>query len=556
MRRRDLFRLSMAGGASLLLPAGCRRRDLRSNAGRTGMASAQDTAIFRSPPTTPFLMTLPIPPPPRPVAPFASDCTQFTGEGTTFFEIVEEERFVQVSPNLPPTVFWGYRDATVDSWPFAVGPTFHGRMTTSLGNGFVVRQYNQLPSDHRGFGVPYTTVHFHGGHNPSRSDGFPTLDFGPGTSFDYCYPLIVPGTIVPPLAPGDVPSTMWYHDHLLDFTGQNVYIGLVGFFLVFDDLDTGDETTGLGLPSGPFDIPIVIQDKSFAPDGSLVFDVFNRDGFLGDKFLMNGVIQPFLRVKRRKYRFRFLDGSNARFYQVFLATADGRTYPFDQIATEGGLLAAPIRGVESFYVAPATRVEVVIDVSAFEEGEEVFLENRLQQDDGRRPGGLVPRGPQLLKFIVEERVPDPSQVLDVLRPFAAVTPQEIAAARRRRFVFNRTEGDFAINNILAGNLAAPVAVPTLGAPEIWHLENKSGGWAHPIHVHLDFMRVLTRNGELPPLDERDGMARRDTVVLGPNDEVEVFLRFHDFTGPFVFHCHNLEHEDMAMMGRFDTVSAT
>lgn len=551
LKRRDLLKLGAAGGASLVLPTGCDPRASRSDEPTTGVALEPDTKIFQSPPTRPFVMSLPIPPAPREVAPFASECPELVGAGTKFYRIVEEERFVQVHPDLPPTSFWGYRDATVASWPFAVGPTFRGRFTASLGNGAVVRVANQLPLAHRGFGVPFTTVHQHGGHNPARSDGFPNLDFGPGQSFDYCYPLFAPGTITPPLT-NDVPSTMWYHDHILDFTRQNVYRGLVGFFLVFDELDTGDETTGLHLPSGAFDIPIVVQDKSFASDGSLVYDVFNHNGFLGDKFLMNGAIQPFLRVKRRKYRFRFLDGSNARFYELFLSAANGQTFPMDQIATEGGLLSVPLRGIQSFRLAPAVRVEVVIDFSRFSPGDEVFIENRLEQKDGRRPGEILQRGPQLLKFIVEDAVPDASEVPDVLRPFPTVTPEEIAAAVRKTFEFNRENGAWAINGMLAGDLSFPLSVSKLNTPEIWTLRNNAGGWAHPVHIHLDFMRVLTRNGELPPLNERDGIAKRDTVILNGNEEVEVFLRFRDFAGQFVFHCHTLEHEDMAMMARFDT----
>jgi FtsP/CotA-like multicopper oxidase with cupredoxin domain len=555
MKRRALLKAGVAGGASLVLPSACKSRDPREGERRTGIATARDTEIFTSPPTRPFVMALPIPPQPNEVDAFSNGCTAQTGFAPRrFFRLVEDERPVQVHPDLPPTTIWGYRDAMVPEWPFAVGPLFKARMTPDPVNGMVVRVENRLPTAPRPFGVPFTTVHLHGGHDPSLSDGFPKLDFRPGESFDYCYPLIVPGTITGPIT-NDVPSTLWYHDHLLDFTRQNVYRGLVGMFLVFDDLDTGDETTGLRLPSGEFDVPLVVQDKSFAPDGSLVYDVFNHDGFLGDKFLMNGAIQPFLVVKRRKYRFRFLDGSNARFYEIFFSLGDGTTLPMDQIATEGGLLSAPLRGIQSFRLAPSTRVEVVVDFSQLREGDEVFFENRLEQVDGRRPGEILPRGPQLLKMIVGEAVDDPSWVPEVLRPFPRVTQAEIDAAVRRSFEFDRDEGSFAINGLLADNLATPAATPRLNMPEIWRLKNKAGGWAHPIHIHLDFMRVLTRNGLLPPPDERDGIARRDTVILGGNDEVEVFLRFRDYTGPFVFHCHNLEHEDMAMMARFDVMSS-
>src|SRR5262249_14881935 len=121
--------------------------------------------------------------------------------------------------------------------------------------------------------------------------------------------------------------------------------------------------------------------------------------------------------------------------------------------------------------------------------------------------------------------------------------------------FERDDGAWAINDQFAGNLDVAIATPQVNRTEVWHLVNKSGGWAHPIHIHLDFMRVLTRNGKPPPLDERDGFAKRDTVDLGPNDEIEIAITFHDFLGKFVFHCHNLEHEDFAMMVRFDVVES-
>lgn len=557
LTRRSLLKAGLYSGAAVALPTGCTNTESGPGKHRIGVAVSRD-AIAPSPPTTPFVMDLPIPPPPQEVAPFASPPNaHLIGPGTKFYEIIEEEHLVQIHPQLPPTLTWGYRDihaprSNVPSANFAVGPTFRAQMATGPGQGVIVRQHNQLPANHQGFGVPFTTVHLHGGHVESRSDGFPTLDFGPGESYDYGYPMRVPGfsTGTPT---NDIPSTIWYHDHLIDFTRQNVYRGLTGFYLVFDALDTGDELTGLHLPSGPFDVPLLVQDKSFAADGSLVYDVFNHKGFLGDKLLVNGAIQPRFHVQRRKYRFRFLDGSNARFYQIFLANAGGKTFTFDQIATDGGLLSAPIRGIESFRLAPALRVEIVVDFTKFNPGDEVYFENRLEQTDGRRPGELLPRGPQLLKLIVGDTVPDPSQVPDVLRPFAPIPPSVLAVATRRTFEFNRQEGAWAINGLLAGDLSVPIAQPQLGRPEIWHLVNGGGGWAHPIHVHLDQMRVLTRNGKLPPLDERDGVARRDTVILGPDDEVEVFLEFKDFKGPYVFHCHNLEHEDMAMMARFDTI---
>jgi FtsP/CotA-like multicopper oxidase with cupredoxin domain len=565
---------------------------------------------------TPFLDRLPAPTPthelepdrteplPAEFADLSDDARQFVDFTGTLgkaacYKIVEEVRRVQFHSELPPTEIWGYRDGTqAGPSSFALGPTFIRFGGGNPADNTIVRVSSELPSvaEHRGFGEPRSTVHLHGGHHPSFADGFPaniTLPdgrpFNPiferGGHYDYAFPMIDPGLIDGTGDEAERPSTLWYHDHLLDFTGPNVYRGLAGFVLVFENpkttlprlretaRDTGDETNAdnlplaLRLPSGVFDIPLAIQDKTFGPNGELVYDPFNFDGFLGEDFLVNGKVQPFLPVKRRKYRFRFLNASNARFYQLFLTDKNGSSYPMTQIATEGGLLSRPVER-QSFMIGNAERVEVVIDFSRFPDSQfqELFIENRLVQDDGRGPGGkfgdpdLVNPGTKILKFVLEEEVPDPSQVPDELRPFAAISDQEIAGAVRREFKFNRSHGLWTINGEVAGDLTQSLASPSIGRGEVWRIFNSSGGWWHPIHVHGEYMRVLRRDGRVPfggagpdngqPL-ELDGLAKKDTIILGPGSEVEMFIKFRDFTGPYVFHCHNIEHEDHAMMGRFD-----
>ena len=147
---------------------------------------------------------------------------------------------------------------------------------------------------------------------------------------------------------------------------------------------------------------------------------------------------------------------------------------------------------------------------------------------------------------------EPGPVASKLRPFKEVTPEEKANAVHRSFRFDRSHGVFTINGEPV-DLERPVAISTKNTPEIWHIENSSGGWWHPIHIHSELQRVLLRNGKLPPLGERDGNARKDTVLLRGGEEAAVFLKFRDFRGPFVFHCHNIEHEDMSMMARFNVI---
>jgi len=555
LRRRDLLRYGLASGASFL---GARRAHARS--------SAPDDPP-PSPRTAPFIQKLPFPPELTPVEPFRADCplpAQSDLSRLRFYRLIQEEHLVSLHPELPLTRAWGYRDANVArGTPRNIaGPTF----IAHSGEPIIVRHENQLPEDHVGFGEPTTTVHFHGGHVPSISDGFPQdipgfkVAIEPGHTFDYCYPLLDPGFSTNEADATDRPATMWYHDHILDFTGPNVYMGLAGFFLYFDELDSGSERSGLRLPSGEFDVSLLLRDKRLDRKGQLLYDgLTDHSGFLGDKWLVNGAIQPFFEVKRRKYRFRMLNGCNARFLGMQLVTERGQPQPFTLIATEGGLMATPVPERELAFLSPAQREDIVIDFSRYREGTVLYLEDRVDQPDGRGPKGdfdrpeLLGSGRRFLKIIVGSAAEDPSQVPDVLRPFEAISVAEIARATRREFVFERRHGVWVINGESV-DLERSVANSRLNQPEVWRLVNKGGGWWHPIHIHLEFMHVLKRNGRRAVDDlERDGQSKRDVITLGPNDDVEVFFKFRDFPGPWVFHCHTLEHEDAFMMARFSVV---
>ena len=615
LSRRDMLKLGLIGTGYVIL-------------GPNGEVSRadDDVSLPPSPPTTPFIDELPLPGLAQEVAPFfdyPSEFGPFINGNTSFFTITSERRFVKFHSQLLPTEIWGYKDlspfagssvgaGSLQPLPFNVlGPTLLQNFGAGPG-GDLVRHRNGLgqPSQPELFGRRRNTVHLHGGHHWARVDGFPAnVDNRPtrgrpdrdvgfpefvvmeppdpsasaGPNFiDYHYPIDDPGTLDFNCGrtlerPDDTerPSTQWYHDHLLDVTGPNAYRGLAGFVLCVDPLDSLDENDpspcALKLPSPPYDIPLAIQDKRFAVDtktdtASLVFSTFDHDGFLGDKFLVNGAIQPFLEVKRRKYRFRFLNASNARIYQFFLTNSDpnttspGQTFPMTQIATEGGLLSRPLL-LRSFTIAMAERVEVVIDFSGFPNGTKLYMENRLAQTDGRKPDGLRSRGDLILEFrVVGETVDDPSRVGIpdkngnlFLRPFDPICSALTQGAVYRTFEFDRSHGAWTINGQLAGDLETPIATPKLRQPEIWRLVNNSGGWWHPIHIHSEFFRVLTRNGRMPPLIEQDGISKKDTILLRSNESVEVFLKFKDYVGPFVFHCHNMEHEDMAMMARFDVL---
>ena len=637
LTRRNILKFGALVGSALLLlkglkaPGALAKRRSRDRSGKGGRSDDVDSRGFATPRLKPFVDRLPIPPVAQEVSAFTPvpDDIDFTPEpdplacpnddrsNARLFQLVEEEALVKFHSELPLTRAWRYRDInTPESSLIGPGPTFAVRMGLERKTIFV-RHLNRLPPDHEGFGVPCSTVHLHGAHIEARSDGFPEnvpefpaavvfappafsgaephpgieppsgCEPGAPTQYDYCYEMRDPGFShgADPFRPNVIdgsgdpterPSTMWYHDHLFDFTGPNVVRGLAGFYLVFDELDNGDESDEneigaghyagrkpLGLPSGEFDIGLVFGSRLFDEDGQLVYLPGDHDGFLGDTTTVNGAIQPFLDVKRRKYRFRLLAGTNARILGLFLTNDSGETFSFDEIANAGGLFSEPIRDSRFVMLAPALRRELIIDSSQFNQGDVLYLEDRIDHDDGRGPGGkfddpdLKDRGKRLIEFRVGADAQDSRPVPDVLRPFDAISAAEITEARKntRTFRFDRRHGAWAINNELAElEIEHSVAFPKANTPEIWRLINKSGGWWHPIHIHLEFMRVLSRNGETPPLEERDGFAKKDTVLLGPNSEVEVLFKFRDYPGPWVFHCHNIEHEDMRMMARFDVVS--
>lgn len=588
LTRREMLKLGLLSGGYTLLDTG------------SGVKIYADDELPASPRLTPFVDRLPLPPAPPEIPAFQpvlqtdqlllqsqlrqsllpSQGGDFISPRTKFFKIVEEEAFVSLHQDLPDTKVWRYRPMSADDnfskvtpWDFALGPTF--KVRCGGGDGVVVRRRNDLPEvrDHVGFGVPETTMHLHGGHHFASADGFPdntpAIGFTPsicitkGEEFDHIFPMRDPGFSHGRPDDTERPATQWYHDHFFDFTGPNVVRGLAGFYLAFDETDSGNENPddsnpkALRLPSGDFDIPLVVQDRRVGSDGQyswLIYDAFDHDGFLGDTFLVNGKVQPFLEVQRRKYRFRFLNGSNARFYRIFLNSSNGQTFPMDQIATEGGLLAATIRRIRSFQIAPAERVDVVVDFSNFPDNTNLYFENRLQQDDGRKPDDVLSRGTGLLQLRVKGTSPafDPSRVPDVLRPFDPISKEELARATVKEFKFDRSDGAWTINGQLA-DLEHPLTTSIENQGEIWHLDS-GGGWAHPVHIHLEFMRILRRNGALPPLNERDGMAKKEMLLIGAGfGDVDIFVKFRDYRGPFVFHCHNIEHEDMRMLARMDIV---
>jgi FtsP/CotA-like multicopper oxidase with cupredoxin domain len=468
-----------------------------------------------------------------------------------FYQVDIKQGSHSFHPHLPTQTIWGYDG----QFP---GPLFHAR----YGRPVLVRYRNQLPTYVQGYGSPDISVHLHNMHVPSESDGFPvdwwspaacgsTLG-GPGYFKDHHYPMVFAG--IDQYGgigdPREALGTCWYHDHRVDFTASNVYRGLAGFYLCFDEIDSGDERDpnpkALRLPSGEFDVPLIIADKQFTADGELMFDLFDGNGFVADKVTVNGKIAPVMRVARRKYRFRLLDGGPARFYDLQLRY-NNRVQAVTFIANDGNLLPAPLQ--RNFVrLGPAERADIVVDFSRFPLGTEVLLTNRVAHIDGNKPENDFVTPVPILKFVIdrEPAEPDTSQVPALLRELPPFNVAE--AVQTRTFNFERDGGVWVVNNRIFNN--RPIASPKKGTAEIWNLRNLSGGWAHPVHIHFEEGRILQRNGSQPPPHER---GRKDVYTLEPGDSVRIFLRFRDFAGKYVMHCHNTVHEDHAMMVRYDIV---
>jgi FtsP/CotA-like multicopper oxidase with cupredoxin domain len=406
-------------------------------------------------------------------------------------------------------------------------------------------------------------------------------------------------------------TTLFTHQHRPEFTAANVYKGQAKMARVFDEKDTGDETQGFRMPNAgyrssnnystydratDYDIPIVIADKHFDSTGQLLFDQFNDDGFLGDHITVNGKIKPYFVVKRRRYRFRVLNIGPARFVRIVLRY-QGKSQPFHQIGDNGNLLekSVTVTQVEQW---AAERNDYVVDFSRFPAGARVYLANNMAMSDGRRADRdsvINPDLPanQLIEFQVANLPAGESdgswdffaKGQQTFRPFPDLAQLAREVVRTRTFKFERTNGMWAINGRLwdpeedhsPSGLANPLVQIERNSAEKWILESSSGGWHHPVHIHFEEGRVLNIDGKVPALK-----TRQDVYRVGRDfNRTELLMRFRDFPEPgyyrkppkqrrpygnspllarhpneharWVMHCHNLTHEDHAMMATWNII---
>lgn len=471
------------------------------------------------------------------------------------YEITERAANLQIlDPGAPATPVLGY--AVGGAGPTIPGPLIKVEQNTRVR----VRVTNALPTMHPtfGYGGVATSVHLHGSASLPQYDGFADDITSPGQSKDYWYPNF------------QSPRTLWYHDHGVHHTAQNAYSGLFAQYHLHNPWEREN------LPQGRFDIPLVVSDAMFARDGTLAYLDRNHSGLWGDVIMVNGVPWPYFNVERRFYRFRVLLATVSRSMNLKLVnTRTGAVLPTYVVATDGGLMVP--QQVTSWRHAGAERYEIMVDFKDCRIGDTVELRNASNKNnvDYLHTG-------KVMQFRVtseatdsrwnEVRTPPAEELNPVMRATRAMS-------RRTRDIDLEHDDDtneFLINGMSWEDIQAqswniftsPGDWPRSGDVEIWRIENKSGGWFHPLHLHLVDFQILSRkggSGRVQPWEK----GPKDVVYVGEGEIVEVLVSYTmapktypdgsstgqaglsgDRGGRYMIHCHNLAHEDHDMMGQF------
>ncbi|MFJ8965515.1 multicopper oxidase family protein [Lentzea sp. NPDC102401] len=354
-------------------------------------------------------------------------------------------------------------------------------------------------------------VHLHGGHVPPEHDGHPKDLIEPGRTRLYLYPNSQQGT------------TLWYHDHSHGTEAAHVYLGLHGAYVIEDDSERG-----LNLPSGAYDVPIMLRDIQFDDSGNIV--VFD-DPSKRTTVLANGVPQPYFEVAARKYRFRLINTANQRVFHLRL-TGD----TFTRIGSDGGLYANSVE-TEELLLSSAERADVVVDFSKYPVGSKVTLTDSV--------------GGEILRFDVVRRASDPSRVPAALRPLPALPLSTVDREVDLFYVFKPNDRPDGVINGKVFDMDRVDFTVKRGTTETWLIKSSDPtGVKHNFHLHLVQFRVLERGGG-PPHPSDAGL--KDTIPITAGETVKVQATFTGYTGRYVYHCHFLEHSWIGMMAQLEIV---
>lgn len=416
-------------------------------------------------------------------------------------------------------------------------------------------------------------THWHGMHVPQVMDGHPMYAINRGEQYVYEFEVKNPA------------GTNWYHSHAHELTATQIYQGLAGLITISDEAEQK-----LDLPGGEYDIPLVIQDRSFSNGNQLryVLNTHQRmTGFLGDMILVNGQINHTFPVKTRAYRLRILNGSNSRIYK--LGWEDST--PMIAIGTDGGLLEKP-ETLPYIMLAPAERVELWIDFSGRKVGSDLTLQSLTYQGPPRVEGGMrggMHRGTggmgsalgqdeviSIAKFHIVEQVSESPKLPTQLASMHRLTAQDISNPDKtvpivigmRHMAFQLNGRTFEMQDYTE---TEKIPLNSVQRIKLSHDSRMMGGGGmrggggmgmmmsipHPIHLHGQQFQILSRtqsNRDSGYDNVKDGFINsgwKDTVLVMPGEEIEIIKPFKDYTGLFLYHCHNLEHEDMGMMRNFN-----
>ena len=443
---------------------------------------------------------------------------------TARIRIPMKQAAVRVMPTGPLTTMSTYGG----SYP---GPT----IVRPAGKDTKVTFANRLPSGGS------LSVHLHGDHHRYQDDGQPTRFLIPrGRARTYHFPLLDAGRPEPA-------AFLWYHDHRMAVTTRNNWLGLQGMFLITDGW-----TRKLGLPTGRYDVPLMVSERSLDPNNQLVPVMEHMapmtgpmappdDATVGDHILVNGRFAPYLDVATHRYRLRLLNSSPFTAYNF--ALSNGR--PFVQIGTGNGLLPkAVVR--QDILLGPAQRADVIVDFRG-ELGADVVLESIPRRN--APPGAAGSPSAQLMQFRVRSSVPDTSRLPTTLRPAPVMRrPKRVSAV----WSVGLAKTGAGTAWTLDGKPFDPKTVVhkvDKGSTQMWELRNDTK-MTHFMHLHEELWRTVSRNGKAPPPWER---GLEDTWRLDPGERVRVMARFTDYNGVFMVHCHMLDHEDNGLMAQFAVV---